>query len=58
MLLHEVIQLTGIKLLTYFRAQTQLSTPFYSKLILCICAATNKLGGGAQTDFVPGRGKH
>jgi len=34
-----------------------LSMPLDSQLTLHICAATNRLGGGPQTDFVPGRGK-
>ena len=38
------------------RGPTQLSTLLYSQLILRICAATNGLGGGAQTVVVPGRG--
>jgi len=36
---------------------SQLSTPFYSQLILRIYAAMNGLGGGAKTEFAPGRGK-
>jgi len=36
---------------------SQLSTPLYSQLILRIYAAMNGLGGGAKTEFVPGRGK-
>jgi len=41
----------------YMRGPIQLSTPLYSQFIHRICAATNRLGGGAQTDFAPGRGK-
>jgi len=41
----------------YTRGPNQLSTPLNSLLTLRIYAATNGLGGGAQTDFVPGRGK-
>jgi len=41
----------------FIRAPPQLSTPLYSQLILRIYAATTRLGGGAQTDFVTGRGK-
>ena len=36
---------------------SQLSTPLYFQLILHIYAATNGLGGGAKTEFVPGRWK-
>ena len=39
------------------RRPSQLSTPIYSQLILCIYAAKNGLGGGAKIDFVPGRAK-
>ena len=35
---------------------SQLSTPFYSQLILRIHATMNGLGGGAKTEFAPGRG--
>jgi len=33
--------------------------PLYSQLILRICAAMNRLdgGGGAKTEFAPGRGE-
>jgi len=36
---------------------SQLSTPFYSKLILRIYAAMNGLGEGAKTEFASGRRK-
>jgi len=37
---------------------SQLSTPLYSQLILRIYDAMNGLGGGgAKTEFAPGRGK-
>jgi len=39
------------------RGFSQLSIPFYSQLTLPIYAAANRLGGGAQTDFVIGRRK-
>jgi len=46
------------------RAQKQLyaepesgSTPLYSYITLRTYDVMNGLGGGAQTDFVPGRGK-
>jgi len=39
------------------RGPNQLSTPLYSQLMLSIYAATNGLGGGAQADFVLGRGE-
>jgi len=41
----------------YMQGPSQLSTPLYSQLILHIFAATTRLGGAAQTDFVPGSGK-
>jgi len=41
----------------YMRHPSQLSTPLYSQLVLCIYVAANGLRGGAQTDFVPGHGK-
>jgi len=41
----------------YKQGPSQLTTPFYSQLTLRIYAATKGLGGGVQTDFVPGRGK-
>jgi len=31
--------------------------PLYAQLILRIYAAMNRLGGGAKTEFAPGRGK-
>jgi len=36
---------------------SQLSTPLCSQLILRIHAAMNGLGGGAKTEFAPGREK-
>jgi len=39
------------------RARVSFRQPFYSQLTLRIFAVWNRLGGGAQTDFVPGRGK-
>ena len=36
------------------RGPSQLSTPVYLKLKPRIYAATNKVDGGVQTDFVPG----
>jgi len=52
---------TGLETTTcgLLRGPSQLSTLVYSQLILRIYAAsaTNRLGRGAQTDFVPGRWK-
>jgi len=39
------------------RDPTQLFLPFYSQFTLRIYTAMNGLGGGAQTDFVPGHRK-
>jgi len=39
------------------RNPSQLSTPLYSQLTFLVQVASNGLGGGAQTEFVPGRGK-
>ena len=36
---------------------SQLWMPLYSQLILRINAAMNGMGGGANTEFAPGRGK-
>jgi len=50
---------TGLETTMSRRLQgpSQLSTPLYSQLILRIDAARNGLGGGAKTEFAPGRGK-
>ena len=42
----------------YTRSPCQISTLFYTQLTLFVYAATNGLGGGAQTDFVLWRAKH
>jgi len=49
---------TGLETTLCRRLQglSQLSTPLSSQLILCIYAAMNGLGGGAKTEFAPGRG--
>jgi len=50
---------TGLETTTCRRLQgpSQLSKPLYSQIILRIHAAMNGLGGGAETEFVPGRWK-
>ena len=50
---------TGIETTACRRLQdpSQLSTSLDSQLILRIYAAMNGLGGGAKTEFAPGRGK-
>jgi len=50
---------TGLETTIHRRLQSpsQLWTPLYSQYILRIYAATNGLGGGAKTEYSPGRGK-
>jgi len=41
----------------YLRGPIQLLMPLYSQLTLRMYVPTNRVGGGAQTDIVPGGGK-
>jgi len=47
---------TGLET-TICRARVIFKLPLYSQIILRIYAVTNRLGGGAQNDFDPGRAK-